>query len=467
MAEARVIERISAKVPQVYDLLGVGFGPANISLAIACEEKGLIEHCLFLDQSPNPIWQEQMLFEEALDIHSNIQNIPYRDLVTPRNPRSKYTFINYLYESGRFFEHLNMDLLLPMRPDYATYINWVAWHFRPYLKTNVDVCHIETARGRADELLFRIADKSGAEYLSRNVVIATGRPPYIPQAFQDLRSARVAHLSRYKSMLPVVDDPRTKRIAVVGSSQSAVEILLHINDRRPDIELHSIFRRFGYPLKDTNPFMSEIYFPQFTDFYFNADRGLKRRIDQDVFRTNYGACDMDVLEELYRRVYYEKLHGRENIRIQRLTDVLTAEKRGDNAVGLQVKNATDGSCRHETFDVVILATGFRNIGTGERDMPTLPILSGLADIIDLDAAGCLQVTRDYEVKLAANDARVGGLFLSGLCEATHGMGDAGSLSLVSLRAERITNLILEKGLLSPQPAQAISYAPALALSPTG
>ena len=61
--------------------------------------------------------------------------------------------------------------------------------------------------------------------------------------------------------------------------------------------------------------MSEIYFPQFTDFYFNADRGLKRRIDQDVFRTNYGACDMDVLEELYRRVYYEKLHGRENIQI--------------------------------------------------------------------------------------------------------------------------------------------------------
>ena len=57
--------------------------------------------------------------------------------------------------------------------------------------------------------------------------------------------------------------------------------------------------------------------------------------------------------------------------------------------------------------------------------------------------------------------------MSGLCEATHGMGDAGSLSLVSLRAERITNLILEKSLLSPQPAQAISYAPALALSPIG
>ncbi|WP_375412443.1 SidA/IucD/PvdA family monooxygenase [uncultured Bradyrhizobium sp.] len=452
---------------QVYDLLGVGFGPANISLAIACEEKGFIDRCLFLDQSPNPVWQEQMLFEESLDIHSNIQNIPYRDLVTPRNPRSKYTFLNYLHESGRFFEHLNMDLLLPMRPDYATYINWIASHFTPYLKTNVDVCHVGTARGRAEELLFRIVDKAGAEYLSHNVVIATGRPPYIPESFKDLLSARVAHLSRYKSMLPVVDDPRTKRVAVVGSSQSAVEILLHINDRRPDIELCSIFRRFGYPLKDTNPFMSEIYFPQFTDFYFNADRGLRRRIDRDIYRTNYGACDMDVLEELYRRVYYEKLHGRENIRIQRLMDVLSAEKQGDNAIALQLKNAADGSCSSETFDLVILATGFRNIGTGERDMPTLPILSGLAHIIDLDDAGCLQVTRDYEVKLAPDSPQGGGLFLSGLCEATHGMGDAGSLSLVSLRAERITNLILEKSRLTPKLPHAIPYAPALALSPTG
>ena len=113
-----------------------------------------------------------------------------------------------------------MDLLLPMQPDYATYIDWVALHFAPHLKTNVDVCHIGTARGRAEEFLFCIVDKSGAEYLSHNVVIATGRPPYIPEAFQDLRSARVAHLNRYKSMLPIVDDPRTKRIAVVEAARA-------------------------------------------------------------------------------------------------------------------------------------------------------------------------------------------------------------------------------------------------------
>jgi lysine/ornithine N-monooxygenase len=29
------------------------------------------------------------------------------------------------------------------------------------------------------------------------------------------------------------------------------------------------------------------------------------------------------------------------------------------------------------------------------------------------------------------------VFLNGLCESTHGMGDAGSLSLVSIREEKI------------------------------
>jgi hypothetical protein len=47
------------------------------------------------------------------------------------------------------------------------------------------------------------------------------------------------------------------------------------------------------------------------------------------------------------------------------------------------------------------------------------------------------------------------------------MGDAGSLSLVSLRAERIANLILEKSWLSPKPAHASSHSPAPALSSAG
>src|SRR5882757_8921182 len=110
----------------VFDVVGIGFGPANIALAIALEEMLPASTRTFLDQSTEVIWQRNMLFENALDIHSNIQNIPHRDLVTPRNPRSRYTFLNYLHENGLLFKHLNMDLMMPMRPEYARYIGWVA-----------------------------------------------------------------------------------------------------------------------------------------------------------------------------------------------------------------------------------------------------------------------------------------------------------------------------------------------------
>jgi hypothetical protein len=69
----------------LHDVIGIGFGPANIALAIAAEElhPGLDIH--FIERNARAGWQEEMLLPE-----SDIQNHPLRDLVTPRNPRSRY-----------------------------------------------------------------------------------------------------------------------------------------------------------------------------------------------------------------------------------------------------------------------------------------------------------------------------------------------------------------------------------------
>lgn len=88
-----------------YDVVGIGFGPANLALAIALEEAGFAGSCLFLERRPSPQWQPEMLLPR-----SDIQNHPCRDLVTPRNPRSRYTFMNFLFENGRLFEHLNLGI---------------------------------------------------------------------------------------------------------------------------------------------------------------------------------------------------------------------------------------------------------------------------------------------------------------------------------------------------------------------
>src|SRR2546426_11866031 len=101
------------------DVLGVGFGPANVALAVAFEEMGSPLRVRFVERQLEPRWQGGMLLDR-----SNVQNHPCRDLVTLRNPRSRYTFLNYLFEMGRLVEHLNLPVEFPLRKEYARYVNW-------------------------------------------------------------------------------------------------------------------------------------------------------------------------------------------------------------------------------------------------------------------------------------------------------------------------------------------------------
>ena len=106
------------------DVLGIGFGPANIALAIALEELAPHLRVAFVEKRQGPFWQPNMLLPG-----SDIQNHPLRDLVTPRNPRSRYTFTNFLFEHNRLYEHLNLPLHYPLRVEYAQYVNWVGGFF--------------------------------------------------------------------------------------------------------------------------------------------------------------------------------------------------------------------------------------------------------------------------------------------------------------------------------------------------
>src|ERR1017187_8920162 len=112
-----------------HDALGIGFGPANLALAIAIEEAKQENSMApldvrFIEAGVDPVWQGGMLLGG-----SDIQNHPARDLVTLRNPRSHYTFFNYLHQVGRIVEHLNLPGEFPLRSEYADYIRWARRQF--------------------------------------------------------------------------------------------------------------------------------------------------------------------------------------------------------------------------------------------------------------------------------------------------------------------------------------------------
>jgi L-ornithine N5-oxygenase len=101
-----------------------------------------------------------------------------------------------------------------------------------------------------------------------------------------------------------------------------------------------------------------------------------------------------------------------------------------------------GSRDRVSADLLVLATGFLDIGRNGRD--GLPKL--LANIEDSFSWTCgyLDVERDYRVRYCEASQTMPDLYLNGLCESSHGLGDAGSFSLVSIRARDILTSIVQR-----------------------
>jgi L-ornithine N5-oxygenase len=414
------------------DVLGIGFGPANIALAAALDELAPQLKTRFIERKGGPGWQPNMMLPG-----SDIQNHPLRDLVTPRNPRSRYSFTNFLFENKRLYEHLNLPLHYPLRLEYAQYVTWVAECFGQSVDYNRKAEHVERVPADAGvPCHYRVITTDGAVYLTQCLVLAPGRTPHIPPLFANLHDSRIHHINNYLPALAaaVSAKPSGFRVAVIGGSQSAVEILLHASQHAHVESVTGYTRNFGFRQKDTSPFSDEVYFPAFVDTFHKATADNKRRLRNELVATNYSSADIDVLNQLYVRLYEQKLQGRSGLAIRTCQEIIECSS-SRAGVRLSARNFLEGEVQQDTYDLVVLATGFRDLGDGERQEPCPPLLQGLTDT----TAG-LAIARDYSVAMA------GGLptYLNGLCESSHGMGDAGSFSLLAIRSQTIVESLLAR-----------------------
>ncbi|WP_019926627.1 SidA/IucD/PvdA family monooxygenase [Nocardia sp. BMG111209] len=420
--------------PKIYDLIGIGFGPANIALAIALEEDADPElRAVFLEKSPAPQWQENMLLGG-----SDIQHHPVRDLVSLRNPRSRYSFINYLHENRRLIEHLNLPTPFPLRTEYADYVSWV----RNTLTTEVryGTAVLDIAFDPVADL-YTITTTSGEELLAQQISLGPGRSPLIPDQFAELLDTRrrVVHLTDYLPAVRSFDPLADGRIGIVGGSQSAVELALDLRHRLPSVRVDILTRSWSLRAKDHSPFSEEVYTPGFTDYYHGSSKAARRRLDRFTRPTNYSAADLDVLERLYVDLYEDKLSNRIRTRIYGDTEIIAA-RRANDTVALAIRNTTTGHHEELVFDRIILATGFRDMGGTADNEHHHPLLDGVHRQLRADTDGDLIVDRDYGVRPITGTAPI---YLNGLCESTHGIGDSGSFSLLSLRAEVIARSIID------------------------
>ena len=134
--------------------------------------------------------------------HAHMQISFLKDLATPRNPSSRYTFLNYLHEKNRLQDFINLKTFFPSRHEFNDYLSWAAGHFTDQCAYGEDVLEVlpEVHQGRVQALRVRAraADGSVTERRTLSLVISVGGTANVPDAFLPFADdARVFHSSRY------------------------------------------------------------------------------------------------------------------------------------------------------------------------------------------------------------------------------------------------------------------------------
>lgn len=417
---------------QFSPVLGIGFGPANLSFAIAAQDTGFLADCHFIERSPQFHWQSEQMLPGA-----DIQNHPFRDLVMARDPGHRYTFARYLHNRGTLTQYLHYNTKFALRNEYAGYLRWVADHFRDQVTYGQNVRDITVSSDPTGE--FFQVHTADTTWTAQHLIIGTGRTPNIPTQFT-VDHPRIFHASRYLSSLDRVtrDSAVLGTVAVIGSSQSAIEIVLDLLGR-PDVDrVVSIQRGIGFRLKDTSPFSRRVFLPEFVDYFHPLPLAAKYRIREQLRAVNYGACDQDVIDQLTTIERDDQQRGRERFSLgafSEVTDIRTSTER----LSLGLTDINTGHTNDIDVGVVVLATGYRDFGAGPDDEQSHPLLDPVSDRIGRESDGTPVVRRDYSLDFASHDDL--SVYLNGLCEASHGMGDAGALAVLVARAADIANSV--------------------------
>ncbi|ESP99115.1 lysine/ornithine N-monooxygenase [Streptomyces sp. GBA 94-10 4N24] len=417
---------------QEVEVLAIGAGPANLALGIALEElapKELAAGTLIIEQHDDTLWQRGMLLPWT---QSQVSFL--KDLVTLRNPRSEFSFVNYLHTTGRLDEFINLGTFTPYRSEISGYLQWVASSLSEvrveYGRRCVSLEPGPLVDGEVSHWLARTAD--GAVISSRNLVIGAGRDAHVPAELSALPEERVIHSTRFSERIEQVGADRARRIVVIGGAQSAAELLWAAYQRFPEAQCTMLMRSIGLNAYQSSKFTNELFYPSFIDDFFATRPETRSQVLREMHVTNYAGLAPAMLETLYREMYQERLRGTERLRMRTLTDVAAARMDGDEVV-LTTVDRKSGDREEMRCDLVLLGTGF------VRDMPAM--------VRDLAAAtGAGQATVDRAYRMVLPESYTAGCYLQGVNEATHGIADSLLSVLASRSQDIVTDLLARRGL---------------------
>ncbi|KAH4115027.1 L-ornithine N(5)-monooxygenase [Parastagonospora nodorum] len=232
---AKPLEPVSSSVASaataLYDLVCIGFGPAQLATAIANRETKPPSSVLFLERKPSFSWHSGKHGARA-----RLEGPFIYDLATLRNPRSAFSYANYLLARNRLIEFANSDRLNPLRIEFEDYLKWCAEHFKDQVRYSSEVVKVVPILSGDVVSAWQVAvrDENGAvSFFRAKSILAPSpassnrsrMPPPVPVDF--LAGERIISMDDYQSRrneLRGTAEPRLN-VAVMGAGQRTAEIV--------------------------------------------------------------------------------------------------------------------------------------------------------------------------------------------------------------------------------------------------
>lgn len=391
----------------VYDLIGVGVGPANLSLAALLQHHQAIK-AVFLEKKASFSWHEGSTSNKAL-----LQSSFIKDLVTMVEPTNKYSFLNYLVETGRIYAFMNRRVNSIFRKEFNLYFQWASQHL-----DNIVFSHnVEKISHQGK--FFQIETNKNKFY-AKSIVLACGVKPNIPDGFSTTRA--ILHSSAFNHYKP--EDFLQKSVTVIGGGQSGAEVLEQLlQDNILPTEINWITDRHSlFTLQDSS-FDNELYTPGFNRYFYGLSKAARKELNENTVFSSDGITEQ-LSNDLYNKIYSIKyiLNQETNVNIKFHTKVLSIDATTNTLMLVNLDTQQKETLR---TDIIILATGYVC-----RNKEAL-LKFGLQEI-NID-----KINADYFVALN-NDNRV---YIQNGCRDTFGHADV-NLSLVSWRNGKIINSLL-------------------------
>jgi lysine N6-hydroxylase len=420
-----------------YRCLGVGVGPANLSLACLLHGRSEISN-VFLDKKPVFGWHEGQLISGT-----SLQVSILKDLVSLSDPTNAYSFLAYLHAQGRIYHFINAQFRSVPRQEFRNYMLWASLK-NPNVGFDEEIESIDFKQDRF------LVSTSKRELTADNIVVGVGVVPSVPPYAAPHLGPTQFHMSEFVTRAVGLGG---KKVCIIGGGQSGAEAFLDLISRNDDElprQVSWISRRQNFLPIDDSPFTNDYYMPCYSDYFFGLSPETRVAFNMRNVLTSDGISEA-TLQEIYQRVYIHRfLRNRENLarlHPNRTVNSVTPVKDGWR-LNL-THNDWEGTAEELEADVVIWASGLVS-----APMDFLAPIAGRLRSEDEE----LKIDQDFAVLWDGPPSR--NIFLQNAARKQRGLADP-NLSLMAWRSQRIADRLCGTKTSSPLPSF-VEWSPTLA-----